>query len=587
MNNINHSNTTNTSSISEGYDIINQQQHQHLLHHQPPPQQQQLQQQLHQQHHNLQGSQFHQSPLSSHPHPHHSITPQLNFALLSSTSTVDNYYNTTNNNNNGHNIHTPPPLPILKSSLPDPLLSTSNAQSVSMNRRKYSNSNTINSASSSNSNSNSSSNLSSINSSIPIDYEAKTCQFCNKQFAHKGSLGRHLDFKKGDPWHPIDQVNLIRINTSRRNRRRSSDISFHSIDENNNNVHNNPNNNNNLSSNSSTPVLSATSLSKVSSTVSLNKIPSNSSLHSINNTTTTTTTTTTVPTNSTTTTAVSAAPKKRRLSKKSLATSQMSSDSASGQKEKSKLRRKLRDRRIKAKILTNEWFQDLFANEKLPDYSINSKNEKYSPEIFVRLVALYLPVNEWPINSPPDESYLNLVINRMKVRSKSNLINLLNQSFEIYKTLKNNLKFELWNKESIKILKSTIGKFSICDLYEIKSVIAKREQANFEEICRNDQLSEFVEVETISTPNVEIEQEEDEEDEEGDDEVPTNNHSPEQLQLQQQQLQQQQPQLQHQHLPPPPPQQHGQHTHNSYISQIPEVQHPHFEDFGSSFDKFY
>ncbi|KAK6886545.1 hypothetical protein K6H09_005620, partial [Candida tropicalis] len=184
-----------------------------------------------------------------------------------------------------------------------------------------------------------------------------------------------------------------------------------------------------------------------------------------------------------------------------MAISQMSSDSASGQKEKSKLRRKLRDRRIKAKILTNEWFQDLFANQKLPDFLTNS-NEIQPPELFVHLVALYLPVNEWPTNSPPDESYLNLIINRMKVRQKSNLINLLNLSFKNYKLLKNDLKFQLWNQESIKVLKSTIGNFSICDLYEIKSVIAKREQANFEEICRNDKLSAFVEVEPTSTSNI-------------------------------------------------------------------------------------
>ena len=41
---------------------------------------------------------------------------------------------------------------------------------------------------------------------------------------------------------------------------------------------------------------------------------------------------------------------------------------ASGQREKSKLRRKLRDRRIKAKLLTNDWFQDLFAQKPLPKF---------------------------------------------------------------------------------------------------------------------------------------------------------------------------------------------------------------------------
>ncbi|RCK56061.1 hypothetical protein Cantr_04983 [Candida viswanathii] len=523
------------SGLSSGtYDMSNNannfHNHNHIPHHQL------------QLHHSIAPDQQHYQQMPQQHQFQQPQAPPLAFPLLPT-------HNNTNNNNGGHSNGSSnqgtPPLPILKSSLPDPLLSSSNAQSVSMNRRRSSNA---------------------TNSPSSGDYDSKTCQFCNKQFAHKGSLGRHLDFKKGDPWHPIEQVNLIRINASRR---RSSDFSFHSIDESNNNGNNNSgsNNNNNLSSTSSTPVLSNASLSKVPSSASLNKIPSNTSLHTIGS--------------SSTPMGTSTSAKKRRVSKKSMAISQMSSDSASGQKEKSKLRRKLRDRRIKAKILTNEWFHDLFANQKLPDFLTNT-NEHHPPELFVQLVALYLPVNEWPLNAPPDESYLNLIINRMKVRQKSNLISLLNLSFNNYKGLRNDVKFKLWNQESIKILKATIGNFSICDLYEIKSVIAKREQANFEEICRNDKLSAFVEVE--STPNVEGEEELEEEEEE----VEETDHSPDHQHPQQQQhhhhhQQQQQMPNQQQAVPP---QQIPPH-HNPYIPQIPEVQHPNFDDFSSSFDKFY
>ena len=193
------------NNTHDGYDMNNQ-----LHHHQNPiPQFNQFHQQQQQQ----------QLP----PPPQQQLPSQLNYNLLPSHSTTTTGNSTTNFNGNGHthniNNTSTPPLPILKSSLPDPLLSTSNAQSVSMNRRRSSNT---------------------TNSPTNNDFDSKTCQFCHKQFAHKGSLGRHLDFKKGDPWHPIDQVNLIRINASRR---RSSDFSFHSIDE------NSTNNNNNLSSN--------------------------------------------------------------------------------------------------------------------------------------------------------------------------------------------------------------------------------------------------------------------------------------------------------------------------------------------------
>lgn len=44
----------------------------------------------------------------------------------------------------------------------------------------------------------------------------ETCQFCGHVFTHPGSLGRHLDLKRGTRLHPADQIDLIRKNVKRR-----------------------------------------------------------------------------------------------------------------------------------------------------------------------------------------------------------------------------------------------------------------------------------------------------------------------------------------------------------------------------------
>ncbi|VVT46231.1 uncharacterized protein SAPINGB_P001111 [Magnusiomyces paraingens] len=42
------------------------------------------------------------------------------------------------------------------------------------------------------------------------------CQFCGHVFSHSGSLGRHLDLKRGTRLHPADQIDLIRADVKRR-----------------------------------------------------------------------------------------------------------------------------------------------------------------------------------------------------------------------------------------------------------------------------------------------------------------------------------------------------------------------------------
>ncbi|KAK9386746.1 hypothetical protein V1515DRAFT_639401 [Lipomyces mesembrius] len=44
----------------------------------------------------------------------------------------------------------------------------------------------------------------------------KTCIFCHKTFSHPGSLGRHLDLKRGTRLHPAEQVDQLRGDVKRR-----------------------------------------------------------------------------------------------------------------------------------------------------------------------------------------------------------------------------------------------------------------------------------------------------------------------------------------------------------------------------------
>lgn len=44
----------------------------------------------------------------------------------------------------------------------------------------------------------------------------KACEFCGKTFSHPGSLGRHLDLKRGTRLHPAAEIDLIRADVKRR-----------------------------------------------------------------------------------------------------------------------------------------------------------------------------------------------------------------------------------------------------------------------------------------------------------------------------------------------------------------------------------
>ncbi|KAI5961178.1 uncharacterized protein KGF55_004103 [Candida pseudojiufengensis] len=209
--------------------------------------------------------------------------------------------------------------------------------------------------------------------------------------------------------------------------------------------------------------------------------------------------------------------RKRRASKKSMARSQMSSDSASGQKEKSKLRRKLRDRRIKAKLISNEWMIDKFTKQTLPDL----KQQPITPSTFCFFIAFYVPIKVWPSLSVgyPTTSLYEEVINR--INDQEVLVNIFNQSIQSYEQLGIEDKRRLWLEQIQYCLNSSINEINLHDLNNIKSIVEKKEQNIFEEICSNDNLSAFVDIEENHT----VEEEEDEDDEQSSSQPSTRSNS--------------------------------------------------------------
>ncbi|KAI5955687.1 hypothetical protein KGF54_001189 [Candida jiufengensis] len=209
--------------------------------------------------------------------------------------------------------------------------------------------------------------------------------------------------------------------------------------------------------------------------------------------------------------------RKRRASKKSMARSQMSSDSASGQKEKSKLRRKLRDRRIKAKLISNEWMIDKFTKQVMPDI----KQQPITPSTFCYFVAFYVPIKSWPLLSTgyPTTSLYEEVISQ--INDQEVLVNIFNQSLQSYEQLGVEDKRRIWLEQIQYCLNSSINEINLTTLNNIKSIVEKKEQNIFEEICTNDNLASFVDIEETHT----LEEEDDEDDDQSSSQPVTRSNS--------------------------------------------------------------
>lgn len=226
-----------------------------------------------------------------------------------------------------------------------------------------------------------------------LNTEKRVCVYCKKQFSHQGSYGRHLDLKKGDSLHPLDEINAFRSKVIRRG---------------------------------------------------------NSSF------------------------------KKQSKSKKP----NIILNDEIGKEEKNKIRRKLRDRRIKAKLFSIDWIINRFGHTKLSE----SDN-------FAKMVCLYLPRSNIPKRHPNFDTYELLMGYLTSIKDQldgNGLIEKTHQTYQDWTKLSEPEKENLWLYEYNKTLNETLKDFSLWQLQNISKLIHNKENDYFQEICKNDDLLKYI-----------------------------------------------------------------------------------------------
>ena len=219
----------------------------------------------------------------------------------------------------------------------------------------------------------------------------KYCKFCKKHFSHQGSYGRHLDLKKGDQLHPVEEIAKIRSKVIRRNGFLDNE--------------------------------------RIEARKSKKKVAS------------------------------------RIYNKRESV------------KEKNKIRRKLRDREIKAKLLTNEWYLNQLGNGSM----------KHGLPTFAKIVCLYLPVRSWPVGSPPGDDVFDELI-AISANHSSILLEEVKDSYTIWQSYSFEKRRDLWFAEQKKTLEETLGNFSLIDVQQRNQIIDKQKKDTFQDLCKLDNL---------------------------------------------------------------------------------------------------
>ena len=217
------------------------------------------------------------------------------------------------------------------------------------------------------------------------------CRFCKKHFSHQGSYGRHLDLKKGDELHPVEEIAKIRSKVIRRNGFLDNE--------------------------------------RIEARKSKKKVAS------------------------------------RIYNKRE------------NVKEKNKIRRKLRDREIKAKLLTNEWYLNQLGNG----------SAKHGLPTFAKIVCLYLPVRSWPAGSPPAEGAFDDLIS-ISANHSSMLLEEVKDSYTIWQSYSVEKRRDLWFAEQKKTLEESLGNLSLIDLQQRNQIMDKQKKDTFEDLCKLDNL---------------------------------------------------------------------------------------------------
>mmetsp|Transcript_3145 Transcript_3145/g.3747 ORF Transcript_3145/g.3747 Transcript_3145/m.3747 type:complete len:394 (+) Transcript_3145:20-1201(+) len=217
------------------------------------------------------------------------------------------------------------------------------------------------------------------------------CKFCKKHFSHQGSYGRHLDLKKGDELHPMEEIAKIRSKVVRRN-----------------------------------------------------GFLDNERLEA-------------------------------RKSKKKVASRIY--NKRENVKEKNKIRRKLRDRDIKAKLLTNEWFLN----------QLGGGSTRLEQSTFAKLVCLYIPVNSWPLGSPPGKDIFENLI-AVSANHSNALLEEVKDSYSVWQGYSFEKRRDIWFSEQKQTLEETLGNFTLVDLQERNQIMDKQKKVTFENLCKQDNL---------------------------------------------------------------------------------------------------
>lgn len=209
----------------------------------------------------------------------------------------------------------------------------------------------------------------------------RICRFCKKQFSHTGSYGRHLDNKKGDLLHPIQQIDAIRGKVVRRNG---------IVDE--------------------------------------NKIA-------------------------------------QRRTRKRIASRLYNKQEAV--KEKNRLRRKRRDKDIKARIDAFEWLLHQFGSQ------------CSSEDAFVDMVCLHVPIRKWPLEDIPclttlDELLQVLMSHDPLLQAKAK------SDYQVWDSLLPESKKKSWLAACKKHLSKSLGSFTLYNLQHMNQLVDQEKTRRLE-----------------------------------------------------------------------------------------------------------
>lgn len=149
-------------------------------------------------------------------------------------------------------------------------------------------------------------------------------------------------------------------------------------------------------------------------------------------------------------------------------------------REKNKLKRKIRDRQIKAKLMTYDNFFKRF-NEVLLEVDTS----------FARYCSTVLPIAKWPLEQAPDEPELHQIIDKVTSQPDiydENMITTIKNAFDIWSPLSPELKLKTWKQEKTHALSTVLGDLNLYELQNHERVLVTQASNLLVDICAADNL---------------------------------------------------------------------------------------------------